>query len=86
MVNNCHATTLAFSIRELSRAISYKATIYVNGMPTAFSAVIPDGSTSYKIIATNSLALQALDQISIYLSYTGGGALNNGICATLLTI
>jgi hypothetical protein len=85
IVNNCVAKTLVFSIRELADAIPYKATLYVNGVASAFTAIIPNGSTSFSIAANSSLTLTQFDLVSIYIDYTGGGALSNGVCATLLT-
>jgi actin-like ATPase involved in cell morphogenesis len=74
-----------FSIRELSSNIPYTATLYVNSVATAFNAVIPDGATSFSIAVNNTpLQLNQLDLISIFLSYTGGGALSNGMCATII--
>jgi hypothetical protein len=86
IVSKCVATTLAFSIRELANAIPYTATLYVNGVASVFSAVIPNGSTSFSIVTNSTIQLQQLDIVSIYLDYTGGGALSNGICATLITM
>jgi hypothetical protein len=82
----CLATTLVFNIRELANKIPYTAILYVNYVATPFTAVIPDGSTSFSIVANSNtpLQLEATDLISIYLSYTGGGALSDGMCATLL--
>jgi hypothetical protein len=78
------AKTLAFSIRELSSAIPYTATLYINGIDSGFSATILDGSVNYGVITIGTVILNNLDLISIYLSYpSSGGALNNGICATL---
>lgn len=83
--SKCLANTLVFSIRELSNAIPYTAILYINGVASSFSAVIPNGSTSYSIVSSGNVQLNQFDLISIYLSYNGGGALSNGMCATLLT-
>jgi len=82
----CIATTFVFNIRKLSANIAYTATLYVNYVATPFTAVIPNGSASFSIVATGNTPFQLnqTDLISIYISYTGGGALPDGICATLL--
>lgn len=82
--NKCKATNMAFSIRELSKSASYTATLYVNGSATLFKAVIPDGSTSFSVNASENIQLNQLDIITIQISFDGG-ALNNGACVTLLT-
>jgi len=85
IAKKCTATTLVFSIRELSNAIPYTATLYVNGLATSFKAVIQNGSVSHSAVSSSALPLNQFDLVSIYLSYSGGGALSNGMCATLLT-
>ena len=80
---NCTITNIAFSIRQLSNATSYTATIYVNNISTDISAVIVNGSVSFNILNTISLPIQALDLITIYLSFSGG-ALSNGVCVSLI--
>ena len=86
IANHCTATTLVFSIRELAAETSYTATLFVNGNNTLFKSIIPDGSKSYSSVSTSMLALNQFDLVTIHLSYLGGGALSNGICATLLTV
>jgi hypothetical protein len=44
---------------------------------------IPNGSTSFSASANNSFQLNALDLITIQLTYNGG-ALPNGACMTLI--
>ena len=81
----CLAKTLVFSIRELASNIPYTATLYVNSIATTFNAVILDGSVSFSVAVNNTpIQLHQLDLISIFLSYDGGGALSNGICATII--
>jgi hypothetical protein len=74
---------LAFSIRELNNAEQYTATLYVNNNPTTFTAVIPDGSIDYKVISFGNVILNQLDLITIKITFDNG-ALNNGVCATLI--
>ena len=71
-------------MRELVRAGSYTATLIVNGAPSTFSVIIPDGSLNFSNINTANLQLNALDLVSIQITYTASGALSNGVCATLI--
>jgi hypothetical protein len=83
---DCTAKTLAFNIRELAQNKSYTATLFINNEETVFKAVIPNGSTSYKVIYNGAIALGQLDLISIKITYDNGGALSNGACASLVVI
>ena len=80
---NCTTKSLTFSIREYSNAVSYKATLYINNIASSLIAEIVDGSINYTITSNTSVALNALDLISIKLDFTGG-ALSNGVTLCLL--
>ena len=80
----CLATTIVFSIRQLSNSVPYTAILYINGIQSVFQTVIPNGSTSFSASSSNSVQLNQFDLVSIRLSYVGG-ALPRGVCATLLT-
>ncbi len=80
---DCIASELAFSIRQLSSALPYTATLWVDGAPSALSVTIADGSTARTAIASGNVALTAGNLISIQLTYPPNGALSGGACATL---
>ena len=80
---NCTVNSIAFSIRELAKAVPYNATLYVNGFASSLTCTIPDGSLNYKVVSSTNLTLSQLDHVSIYITFNNG-ALNNGACITLL--
>jgi hypothetical protein len=71
------------SIKELSDNVAYTATLYVNGNSTNMNAVITDGSTQFSIVTNSNFQLNELDLISIKVEWQGG-ALSNGVTASLL--
>ena len=75
---------MAFSIRQLSNVTSYMVTLFVNGIPTSFTAIILNGSTSFSAVSTGNVILNQLDLITLKITFSGS-ALNNGACATLIT-
>jgi hypothetical protein len=81
---NCTANSLVFSIRELSASVQYTATLYVNGFASSLATIIPNGSINYRSITNSNLSLNQFDLVSIYLSYSGAGALPNGACGSLI--
>ena len=80
--NNCRAVRLAFSIRSLANSVPYTATLWVNGAATSLTATIANGSISTGAFNTGSVSLNALDLISIQITYEGSNtALSDGACA-----
>jgi hypothetical protein len=80
----CRAVRLAFSIRSNALAIPYTATLWVNGVATILTAIIPNGSTSTGAIGNGLISLNPLDLIALQISYEGtGSALADGACAVL---
>jgi hypothetical protein len=70
VASKCFATTLVFSIRELSENISYTVTLYINGIASVFTAIIPNGATSFSVASSNNILLNPLDLLSIHISYS----------------
>ena len=83
---SCITKGLVFSIRTTANAISYKATLSVNGVDTTLSTTIADGSVgSHGAYSTGSIVLNQFDLISMHVQWTAG-ALSNGVCGTLLCV
>jgi hypothetical protein len=80
---SCTATTLVFSIKTLSSAIAYSATLYLNGSPTNLKAQITDGSVSFSASASDSISLNIFDLLSIRTEFNNG-SLPKGVTCTLI--
>jgi hypothetical protein len=80
--NNCVVNKISFSIRELSSAQQYSATLYINGVSSNVNAVIIDGAAQFKVVSNANQYLSELDEISIKIS-SAGGALPNGASISL---
>jgi hypothetical protein len=80
---NCTAKSLVFSIRELSAATAYSATLYVNGAPSNFTCSIEDGSVAFYSSASDNIPLTIFDLISIRIEF-GTGSLPRGVTCALI--
>ena len=80
---HCITYRLGFSIRKPRLNVTYTATLYINGNPTSLSTKIIDGSTTISNIALGSVAINALDLISIHLEFSDKSVLDEGVCASL---
>jgi hypothetical protein len=84
VVADTTASQLAFNIRHPTRG-SYTATLWVNGEPSSLSAFIPNGYSDVAVLGTGSVELQALDVISIRITFGSrcDHELSRGAAATL---
>jgi len=80
---HCITYRLGFSIRKPRLNATYTATLYINGNPTSLSTKIINGSTSISNIVLGTVAISALDLISIYFESSDKSDLTDGICASL---
>ena len=81
--NNCIINVVAFTIRRFANNTSYTIKLYVNGIITSVNAIIVDGSTSYSVLNNVNYQLNALDIVTMQITFNNG-ALSDGACATLL--
>ena len=82
----CETSYLVFHLRQFSNNKEYKATLWINGVPSSLVAVIPGSINAQCSIGQGIVQLNACDLITVQLTFPNGsgGALAEGTCLSLV--
>lgn len=80
----CETSYLMLHLRNFSDKKQYTATLWINDSPSSLVAIIPSGVSVKCVIGYGAIQLNSCDLITVQITYDNGGALSDGLCASLV--
>ena len=80
----CETSYLMLHLRNFSDKKQYTATLWINDSPSTLVAIIPAGISVKCVIGYGTIQLNSCDLITVQITYDNGGALADGVCASLV--